>query len=188
MGLDGKFYVLDYGRTFPPEAPASAAQSGSIFFELLRPELCRNFRLPLCSDAFTGFLKYDSNRQVYADQVRQATNLLMVKIIPEFADYLGGCDTRWAPAVHFPLTAFCVRSIGYEIELSGRRADLLDLTHRFHLIVELHRAGINVRHLGRLRASSTCSLVRRLLLSECLYRVIKNSVCVFHLFHSSFAY
>jgi hypothetical protein len=85
-----------------------------------------------------------------------------------------------------------------------------ELARRFMLIVELHRRGINVRHLGRgdwcssacglflivcfffffffffsffflffffaVRFISTSRLVRMLILSECVYRVLKNDL------------
>ena len=154
VGFDGRYYVLDYGRVYPPEAPVANANPGKIFYQLLRPELVRQQKIPLCSDAFTGFCRYDGKMTQYCAQVSQVTNHLYFKIIPEFAEYLG--------------------EIGYELEFVSM--DILEFRKRVNLVVDLHRNGINVRHLGRLRFVSTSPLVRKVLLSECVFRVLKNSV------------
>jgi hypothetical protein len=44
-GSDGRYYVLDFGRVYPCEAPAQGASPGSIFYQLLRPELCRQSKV-----------------------------------------------------------------------------------------------------------------------------------------------
>ena len=41
----------------------------------------------------------------------------------------------------------------------------------------LHKAGLNVRHLGRVRAASTDPDVRKLILSACVARVMKQQLC-----------
>jgi len=45
-GKDGLFYVLDFSRTFPPEAPQKPAppppfRDRSVFYKMLRPEFVR---------------------------------------------------------------------------------------------------------------------------------------------------
>ena len=155
-GTDGRYYVLDFGRVYPCEAPGPASAPGSIFYQLLRPELCRQSKAPLCSDAFTGFCRFDPNSQQYCEHVKTATHVLFFKEIPEFAERAG--------------------EVGYELELIGREHMVREFVRRFSLVVELHRCGINVRHLGRVRFISTSALVRRVVLSECVFRVVKNAV------------
>eukprot|EP01104_Vermistella_antarctica_P017669 TRINITY_DN6304_c0_g1_i1.p1 TRINITY_DN6304_c0_g1~~TRINITY_DN6304_c0_g1_i1.p1 ORF type:complete len:349 (+),score=96.83 TRINITY_DN6304_c0_g1_i1:233-1279(+) len=48
-GRDGRFYVLDVARTFPPATPTPGVK-GSFLYRLLRPELVKNNPTPLCSD------------------------------------------------------------------------------------------------------------------------------------------
>lgn len=55
-GYDGKYYVLDFARVFPPQSLQGSRDGKRVLFELLRPELVRSFRVPLSSDAFTGKL------------------------------------------------------------------------------------------------------------------------------------
>lgn len=69
-GDDGRYYVLDFARTFPPEGKyfspllcywnfidfyvAPTTNRRTIFYLLLRPELVRQWETPLNSDAFSG--------------------------------------------------------------------------------------------------------------------------------------
>src|SRR3989338_4869583 len=52
IGTDGRYYVIDTARMFPPEEPKF---SGANLFRLLRPELVKKFAPPLSADAFSGF-------------------------------------------------------------------------------------------------------------------------------------
>ena len=64
-GSDGKFYLLDLARLFPPERPENNANAYKIWFQLLRPELvlkAANFiGRPLCSDVFSSWLQWVSH-------------------------------------------------------------------------------------------------------------------------------
>jgi hypothetical protein len=57
----------------------------SFLFRLLRPEFVMSNAVPLCSDAFSMFLKYDPDaKQINAD-CRQATRRLFAEVIPSAA-------------------------------------------------------------------------------------------------------
>jgi hypothetical protein len=59
LGRDGRYYVLDFSRTFPP-APdgvgAAAPGKGAYLYRVLRAELVQKNDVPLSSDAFTRSL------------------------------------------------------------------------------------------------------------------------------------
>ena len=84
-GTDNKFYVVDFGRTFPPEAPSEQG-SRKIFYCLLRPEFVRLYPKPLSSDAFSCWGK--CNSRVHNQEVREATEYLYREVIPNFAKEL----------------------------------------------------------------------------------------------------
>jgi hypothetical protein len=48
IGKDGRFYILDFARTFPPEHPMfKPPEKGCYLYRILRPELVRKSPFPL---------------------------------------------------------------------------------------------------------------------------------------------
>lgn len=58
VGTDGRRYLLDFSRTFPPVPPTASHRLGHLF-RLFRPEFVRTYPHPLCSDGFSNFLAAD---------------------------------------------------------------------------------------------------------------------------------
>eukprot|EP00026_Physarum_polycephalum_P001843 Phypoly_transcript_01846.p1 GENE.Phypoly_transcript_01846~~Phypoly_transcript_01846.p1 ORF type:complete len:502 (+),score=60.52 Phypoly_transcript_01846:73-1578(+) len=86
-GRDNRFYLLDFARLFPPEAPVLISNhKNAHLYRLLRPELVRRFEVPLSSDAFTLFGKRGAG--IHNKEVRQATESLLNECIPHFAGVL----------------------------------------------------------------------------------------------------
>lgn len=142
IGSDGKFYVLDFARAFPAEAPArSHREPRAVYYKLLRPETVRSNETPLSSDAFTTWGKLDSRFQEHNKDVLKATLKLLLQEVPAFADSLD---------VHAE-------------EMTGA-----------NLVTELHRAGINIRHLGQVRHKCKSRKAKDILLLEMVVRVVKN--------------
>jgi len=79
LGTDGRYYLVDFSRTFPCEKPRRDI-TGSHLFRLLRPELVKEFPRPLCSDAFSNFTSAE-----YNDEVAAATEHLLNDRIPNLA-------------------------------------------------------------------------------------------------------
>lgn len=92
-GTDGRLYLLDLARTFPPEDPRLSCHlppsTSAVWFRLIRPELLRILKQqklpPLSSDSFTkwGSLDLSHNRNA-----RSATEFLLNEQIPRFAWHL----------------------------------------------------------------------------------------------------
>jgi hypothetical protein len=64
---DGSFYVLDFARLFPPEAPPyrpSPGEKRAFLYRMLRPELVLSNAVPLSSDCFTLWGSADPNFKV----------------------------------------------------------------------------------------------------------------------------
>lgn len=144
---DGQFYVLDAARLFPPEAALPSHRTherGEWLYHLLRPELVRKYPKPLSSDAFSMFQRFDRNLMIHNDEVREATAHLFEEVIPAFCDRLNGME----------------------------KYDVKD--ENFDLVAELHRAGINIRHIGLVRSRCTSKYVRRFLLTEMIVRGVKS--------------
>jgi hypothetical protein len=47
VGSDGRYYLLDFQRTFPPEYPADDRPKRSVLYNLLRPEFVAKYKIPL---------------------------------------------------------------------------------------------------------------------------------------------
>jgi tetratricopeptide (TPR) repeat protein len=159
LGRDGQYWVLDFARVFPPEAPdamqfqddpaAPVDRSRRIFSDLLRPELVRRHPVALSSDAFSNFQAADRRASQLNAQVRAATRDLHERAIPEYADSLP-VDPSWSVIGPTPV------------------------------VEGLHSRGISVRHLGLVRShlprGDEGRLRRRLCLTEMCHRMVKNQL------------
>ena len=91
-GTDGRVYLLDFHRVFPPEPVQASAHlqlKNAHLYRLLRPELVRSNERPLSSDAFVraSDARVDGKREA-EDEVVKAYERLVSKVIPRFAEQL----------------------------------------------------------------------------------------------------
>jgi hypothetical protein len=138
----------------------------------------------LCSDAFTSFDNIETYHQ-NAQNVKEATQYLYNSVIPEFSVTLQNSFQRYqyhlttplpfstAPTkgLHLQHDAFLSR-YGYQNKLSGMRRAM----KKFCLSEGFHAAGINCRHIGRVRKHVGMKGLRHLLLATCVSRVIKRRI------------
>eukprot|EP01091_Cochliopodium_minus_P004832 TRINITY_DN1472_c0_g2_i1.p1 TRINITY_DN1472_c0_g2~~TRINITY_DN1472_c0_g2_i1.p1 ORF type:complete len:1451 (-),score=404.43 TRINITY_DN1472_c0_g2_i1:87-4439(-) len=85
LAMDGRYYVLDVARLFPPSSP-TRDKKGEHLFRLLRPEFLRKYLKPLSSDAFSAF--GSDNIKENNLEVIEATKYLFKELIPNFAQDL----------------------------------------------------------------------------------------------------
>ncbi|KNC55344.1 uncharacterized protein AMSG_12404 [Thecamonas trahens ATCC 50062] len=123
LGHDGRFYVVDMARLFPPEAPASDAPKGTILYRLLRPEAVAAAPTPLSSDAFSRMGRH--NHHLHNTEVAHATAALYTHTIPVLARELLAAESEHALSA----TALASSSLGF---FASR--------------------GLSTRHLGALRS------------------------------------
>jgi hypothetical protein len=176
--VGNQFYLLDFARTAPPEAVPLGAPPASFLFRLLRMEFVKSYHVPLSSDAFspmgrdnelcnpgTNFSFVASLTRAIIDIVA-ATQYLFAHTIPTFA-------------AHF------VRHVDIKLNRSSDARDVDSDSELDHLSARFHAAGINVRHLGRVRAAAaigppdlmspftSAQFARQTLLIDALARVTK---------------
>ncbi|KAF2076800.1 hypothetical protein CYY_001877 [Polysphondylium violaceum] len=147
---DNHYVIIDTARVFPPEKPIPG-KIGSHLYNLLRPELVRSNKLPLSSDAFTKFSGPDSEQN--NEDVERSQKRLFVSIIPNF-----------------------VLSLNQKVRRS-KCENILELSHMLMLVDSMHREGINVRYLNRLKKTDIIAIDHRLsaiLNTEIIARKIKN--------------
>jgi hypothetical protein len=215
-GKDDRLYMLDFGRTMPPEAPplrseptapgARPYNARSIFHRLLRPALVERFARPLNSDAFSAFNEHDANKQQHNSDVQEATQQLYARVIPMFAADLErryGCGPLAAVpdvavgeaggvlAVPSTPTLSWIGSDAWlqshtvgaplfsrSTEPGGTDSVFARLRERLQAISawRLHKAGINCRHLGRIRSLLHSPPLRRVVLSVIAARCMKQEL------------
>jgi len=131
-GKDELLYVVDFTRVFPPEAPlpGETPDPGWNLTKLLRPELVISWHVPLSPDAFSVICSSDPNFQQYNTDVFEATKSIFIERIPKFVE-----------------SAF-----KYFEENSNQRPQFSHAINR--LLQDIHKFGINYRHLGYVRRMS----------------------------------
>ena len=153
VGKDGNFYLIDFARTLPPEAPIPGSKSAHLY-QLLRPEFIKSYEEPLCSDAFSGFLMADPLVNVHNESVKNASEYLHKDLIPRF-----------------------VRdSLVWQIREAQERKNL----HEFPITEAIHAKGICMRHIGliikNIRNEPSFKSAKNLLILEATSRVLKNKL------------
>lgn len=71
LGSDGRFYVLDFARVFPPTGEPDVRNT--FLYKLFRPEFLKSYPIPLSSDAFANFSRRDPDRKKHEREVIDAT-------------------------------------------------------------------------------------------------------------------
>ncbi len=89
-GLDGRYYVIDTSRLFPPERPPKHKLERGVttahLYCLLRPEFVKSYPLPLSSDGFCRM--GDHHNLSHNAELTEATRYLKQHVIPEFCQTL----------------------------------------------------------------------------------------------------
>lgn len=145
-GHTGTYYILDFARLFPPEAP-TGTKDCAVFYNFLRPELVREFPKALCSDAFTAWMGNEPDAARMNDNVLQAT-LFMRDKIKKLATLYSS-----------------------DFYLQSQASSLV--TQAF--TNEIHSFGINMRHIGTIRYLVS-GAQREFILAEIVARTMKDMI------------
>eukprot|EP01091_Cochliopodium_minus_P008773 TRINITY_DN2044_c1_g2_i1.p1 TRINITY_DN2044_c1_g2~~TRINITY_DN2044_c1_g2_i1.p1 ORF type:complete len:1208 (-),score=324.64 TRINITY_DN2044_c1_g2_i1:36-3659(-) len=165
LGEDSNYYLIDFGRLMPPEAPPYKARPGKkrnwIFYQHLRPEFVNSYKTKLCSDTFSGWDLHDPQRHEHQKDIIQATDYLHYKVASRAAYHIDLMITE-----HFAKN-FDDSRPNKMIKESVKAINVSSILHSF---------GLNVRHLGRVRKFLKPNRLntRALLLENAVARVIKN--------------
>ena len=154
---DGRFYLLDLARTFPPELPLKEERptwpQNAFLYRLLRPELVKKSPFPICSDAGTRIQQQDPEWKTYNKNARTLKAQLVREIIPAFA-------VRFVSIVEKAYTLFerqknsVTPNMVDSADNPGKKANTetvgVIFGDNFPLKQYLHAEGINMRHMGYL--------------------------------------
>ena len=152
IGTDGRFYILDLARVFPPQTP-NPELTGGFLYQLLRPELVARAPFPLSPDAFSAFGACDPDVDTHNQEAIQTTDWLLSEVIPEFA-----------------------------AQLAQRSPPPLELASLGRLVKQTPRSGINIRFLGNVRralltshsATEYCTLIMTELTARTLKHLLRS--------------
>jgi tetratricopeptide (TPR) repeat protein len=155
---NGKYYLLDLARTFPPELPLDEERASwppnAFLYRLLRPELVKKSSVPLSSDAGNVVQRSDPNwRNLFRD-VRAIKSYLRKDVIPIFAQKLvstiGAEVTFFEREIHLSILRHLLMKSKWKITLKefSRRSPNGVFGECFPLKQHMHAEGINMRHMG----------------------------------------
>lgn len=167
-GTDGRFYILDTARVFPPDVPKVSIRCGHLY-RLLRPELVKQNPVPLSSDAFSRWGLHRAAQ--HNKEVVEAARRLTSEIIPAFIAHLREtlADGSGGEGHHHRgsgvLFDFWPTNIGTHID-----GELLTQ--------QMHRRGINARYLSTIytalaTAPDSAEAAAKLVMTEMVARVVK---------------
>ena len=161
---DGKFYLLDLARTFPPELALKEEHGtwpkNAFLYRLMRSELVKRSPKPLCSDAGTRAQQVDPNWKTYNRDARSVKMLLRAEIIPNFGKILvekvgkayslfeGSFQARVVGPLLRKLSSKPGSKWGIAREKTFRAAANDIFGEHFPLKQAIHTEGVNMRHMG----------------------------------------
>eukprot|EP01128_Nolandella_sp_AFSM9_P006750 TRINITY_DN3544_c0_g1_i1.p1 TRINITY_DN3544_c0_g1~~TRINITY_DN3544_c0_g1_i1.p1 ORF type:complete len:469 (+),score=102.11 TRINITY_DN3544_c0_g1_i1:92-1408(+) len=147
IGNDGRRYVVDLSRVFPPVPPSGVKNSN--LWQLFRPEFVKDNPSPMCSDGFSGFMDFPDEHNLI---LKLAAKRLHTEVIPNFVPFFESMVNLHLVDGALPLKAF----------------DNLKLPRL------LHQAGINLRYLGILCGLARSKESRTMYLIEMVARSVKK--------------
>ena len=164
---DGRFYLLDLARTFPPELPLKEERptwpQNAFLYRLLRPELVKKSPFPICSDAGTRIQQQDPEWKTYNKNARSLKAQLLREIVPNFGirfvSIVQEAYVQFERQYHTKiLSPFIAKMGGSSSEVSktkktSKENASLVFGESFPLKQYLHSEGINMRHMGHLMKS-----------------------------------
>ena len=150
QGVDGRYYILDFSRCFPPVTPKPGVIAGPLY-QMFRAEFTKNFKLyPLCSDAYSYFVENHPDAKEHKLEVNFALKDLLGVTISMFSRDLVGLMEK-------------------EVRMKGTLA-------HFRLTETMHAAGINMRYLGIIIRRLGSHRFTWVLLLEMLARIVKQEI------------
>ncbi|EGG14472.1 hypothetical protein DFA_12244 [Cavenderia fasciculata] len=182
-GFDGRYYMIDFARCFPPEYPNTikGKMGREIFYSMLRPELISLSTDALSPDAFSGW-QSGKDEQESNDQVIAMTERLHNLIIPECVEYiqstLDNSDQKASDQLFFESTHLAkdIRSTTSDLgewekeQYEQKNNDVL------RMINEIHSKGINIRYLGIACQKISQRSLRSTFMTEVVARTFKKII------------
>ncbi|KAF2070369.1 hypothetical protein CYY_008312 [Polysphondylium violaceum] len=142
-GFDGRYYMVDFARIFPPEYPCTLKKykqiGREIFYSMCRPELVLRSKVPLSSDGFSGWQTGDNITELN-DDIIKVSELLHKEIIPQCISTLESSVMEPAeeqvPADHSSFTSNSSSTSTVHSSNDGSNSSLLDDDQQYLLTLK----------------------------------------------------
>lgn len=151
VGTDGRRYLIDLSRTFPPCPPQG--KTAAHLYKLFRPEFVKMYKVPLCSDGFSRFCDDEKELRYHNKELKTAYAHLFNVTMPNFA------------AV-FDKLVDCVIKLNF----------VTFQNMKFNIARVCHQNGINLRFLGHFQSHCKNKNAKNILSIEMIARTIKRMV------------
>ncbi|GAM18576.1 hypothetical protein SAMD00019534_017510 [Acytostelium subglobosum LB1] len=178
-GTDGRYYMIDFARAFPPEYPAHihGKIGRQIFYSMLRPELLLKFNVELSPDAFSGWQTGADEEQNNQDVI-DITTKYHNELIPEVAGFIQqtfGSITKMESSDNFfdHLTFKKLGSHGANTHNNDFQQKTFDV---LRCLILLHSYGVNLRYLGSICSNIREKDLRTTVFTEVIARVWKRLI------------
>jgi len=149
-GTDGRFYLLDLARTYPPVSPRlTKGAQNSHLYSLFRSEFINKYNRALCSDAYSGFILHDPEMATHNAEIDQATKYLLEEVIP-----LASRQVQW-------------------VVLEAQENNTLDRTS---IGEAMHRLGVNMRYLWHVLNNVRDTTSKKMIYLEMVSRLLKVNI------------
>lgn len=192
VGRDGKLYLLDFGRVMPPEAPPDKNCDLRRIFIHPKRKWMGDTELQYLRRACEPYIQIDVDHQGHCfvlTPLSDQRGVLFKLLRPEFVK---NSPTPLSPDA-------CTNWGNSDPNAKKYNSNVVDATNRLlfevirefasqvdedrtkyqdseALITEMHRLGINVRHLGQVRAYCKSPHAKKMILLEMVVRVIKDHI------------
>ena len=106
FGLDNHFYLVDFSRLFPSDYPQRIINNNfdpphCYLFQLLRPEIVKNYLTPLCSDSISNFVENEKEKNLFHEQIEKINQIIKGMRIPKLAEILSRKNPIYYKPIHF---------------------------------------------------------------------------------------
>eukprot|EP01133_Synstelium_polycarpum_P018667 gene18667-22333_t len=175
-GTDGRYYMLDFARTFPPFYPGGRMEHPrQIMYRMMRPELVKANEIPLNPDSMVALSS--SGATLDSIELSKACKGLLdsiPKVASDFEDALKSSDSS-----DLDIGKSYIREINNSL-MARKGVEKNDTLQRIfeirNLINYIHVRGLNTRHLGIFREHIKSPTIRTNIMTELVARTLRGSV------------
>ncbi|GAM18575.1 hypothetical protein SAMD00019534_017500 [Acytostelium subglobosum LB1] len=173
-GTDGRYYMIDFARAFPPEYPQIVGNriGREIFYYMLRPEFVMKTETSLSPDAFSGW-QTGKDEELSNWEVIEASAKLHNETIPDCVKHL---QSALDDESDLESERLLIRNL-LKFNMGGLESEQTRSAVSLARIINIiHSRGINLRYIGLICQKTTSRPLKQMLMTEMVARVWKKII------------